>query len=356
MWDEQALARTLDRKENEAAIFSMLMKNSKKCDIIAEIIGCICDDIIFCHEILTNNKSNHPTKPISSEAYTSRLSEIELFDEDYLDSIRIDRTNSVKEDEELQAKTDELTKTNGELQKKLESMIADNNALKETISVLKDEIKAVRERNNELSLDLDYAKSEMKADDEEQIKDDSYVAAQESDSTVGDVDNSVEEEKPSEVIEESGNVEESVEDDNCSEDKEISNKEKVLEQLPDDPYNFTEVDKAAARKVRAMKEAKMDYFIDMSLTGKHVKACDDIVEFLKVDVKLCEIIESIELGNNASLDKSLNEMLSIVNLDFKSPYQHFYVRSLNPQEKLCETIFNGLMEKTQRIMMVRLGE
>lgn len=354
MWDEQALARTLDRKENEAAIFSMLMKNSKKCDLIAEIIGCICNDIIFCHEILTNNHSNYPTKPITFEAYTSRLSEIELFDEDYLDSIRVDCADTAKENSSLQTKIDELVEKNDKAQKNLESLTADNNTLKETISVLKDELNAIRERNNELSLDLDYAKSEMKANDDGQIKNDSYVAVQEP--SVDDDNSSVDAEESPNVAEESVDIEETIKETDSSEKEDEPVKEKVLEQLPEDPYSFTEVDKAAARKVRAMKESKMDYFIDMSLTGKHVKACDDIVEFLKVDVKLCEIIESIELGNNISLDKSLNEMLSIVNLDFKSPYQHFYVRSLNPQEKLCETIFNGLMEKTQRIMMVRLGE
>lgn len=343
MWDDQALARMLDRKENEAAIFSMLMKNSKNCDFIAEIIKCICDDIIFCKEILTNNHSDHYSKPISFDAYTSRLSEIEMFDEEYLDSIRI------MEPESDQKETDELIAKNNTLQSKIDELSAvvsnkneESETLKETISTLKEEINALRNRNTELSLDLDYAKAEVKAIGDNTDKSDSY------DTKESDVQSNDEDKQPVVETDECCNVE--------SDSNSEPVKEKIVEQLPDDPYNFTETDKLAARKVRAMKEAKMDYFIDMSLTGKHVKACDDIVEFLKIDVKLCDIIDSIDLGNNSSMDKSLNEMLSIVNLDYKSPYQHFYVRSLNPQEKLCETIFNGLMEKTQRIMMIRLGE
>lgn len=348
MWDRQALSRTLDRKENEAAIFSLLMKNSKKCDDIARIINAICDDIIFCKEILSNGKSEYRTSPIDVEAYTSRLSEIEVFDEDYLDSIRIekkddtDAINVLKEELfECRSRIDILSKDLDESQKSNSVLKTECDGLKETIVTLKDELKVTKDRNSELSLDLDYAKAESKAED------DNYFQKEESKSEDSAPVSTVE----TEIAEPCAETNETTE---TVPEKPVN--EKVLEQIPDDPYHFTEADKAVARKIRAMKESKMDYFIDLSLSGKNVKASDDIVGFLKIDAKLCDLIESVELGNDASLDKVLNEMLSIVNLDYKSPYQHFYIRSLTPEEKVCETLFNSLMQKTQRIMMIRLGE
>ena len=350
MWDRQALSRTLDRKENEAAIFSLLMKNSKKCDDIARIINAICNDIIFCKEILSNGKSEYPTSPIDVEAYTSRLSEIEVFDEDYLDSIRVekkdetDAINVLKEElAECRSRIDMLSKDLDESQKSNSVLKTECDGLKETIITLKDELKITKDRNSELSLDLDYAKAESKADD------DNYFQKEET---------KPEDSVPVSTVE-TENTEPCTETNEKIESADVTEKpvsEKVLEQIPDDPYHFTEADKAIARKVRAMKESKMDYFIDLSLSGKNVKASDDIVGFLKIDAKLCDLIDSVELGNDKSLDNTLNEMLSIVDLDYKSPYQHFYIRSLSPEEKVCETLFNSLMQKTQRIMMVRLGE
>jgi hypothetical protein len=50
----------------------------------------------------------------------------------------------------------------------------------------------------------------------------------------------------------------------------------------------------------------------------------------------------------------MNDMLDLVDSETKSPYQRFYVKNLTPQEKVFETMFNGLMEKIQRIMFVKL--
>ena len=328
MWDAEIVSRILDRKQNEAVVYAVMMKNNADLDKYCTLIDNIIDDIRFCSEIVKGGDSDVRTVAIACPEYMSRLSDSEKSDESYLDSIR-------KAPESVASDSDEVEH------------------LKVTIQDLMDELSIIKKRNEELSLDLDYAKAEIKSE-----QDDCFGI---------EVAEEPEVEAPAEevpAVEEAPAVEDApvevapavevVEDAPAEEVPAVEDEMKTLDQIPDDPMNITEVDKIVAKRVKAVKSAKMDYFIDLSMSGKNVKACEDIIAFLKIDCKLCDVVANVDTTNEEALIKAMNDMLDLVDSETKSPYQRFYVKNLTPQEKVFETMFNGLMEKIQRIMFVKL--
>ena len=337
MWDAEIVSRILDRKQNEAVVYTVMMKNNADLDKYCDLIDNIIDDIRFCSEIVKGGDSDIRTVAIACPEYTGRLSDSEKSDESYLDSIR---------------KAPESAASNEDIVK-LEDEIVH---LKNSLADVMEELSIVKKRNEELSLDLDYAKAEIKSEQDDcfgmEVAEEPKEAAPAVDEApVEDApaDEIVEDapaEAPAEVVAEEAPVE--------AEAPAVEDEIKTLDQIPDDPMNITEIDKIVAKRVKAVKSAKMDYFIDLSMSGKNVKACEDIIEFLKVDCKLCDVVANVDTTNEEALIKAMNEMLDLVDSETKSPYQRFYVKNLTPQEKVFETMFNGLMEKIQRIMFVKL--
>ena len=330
MWDAEIVSRILDRKQNEAVVYTVMMKNNADLDKYCTIVDNIIDDIRFCSEIVKDGDSDVRTVAIACPDYTGRLSDSEKSDESYLDSIR---------------KAPESAASNEDIVK-LEDEIVH---LKNSLSDVMEELSIVKKRNEDLSLDLDYAKAEIKSE-----QDDCFgmeVAEEPKEAAPAVEEAPVETGVPADVTVEEAPA---VDDAPVEEAPAVEDEIKTLDQIPDDPMNITEIDKIVAKRVKAVKSAKMDYFIDLSMSGKNVKACEDIIEFLKVDCKLCDVVANVDTTNEEALIKAMNDMLDLVDSETKSPYQRFYVKNLTPQEKVFETMFNGLMEKIQRIMFVKL--
>lgn len=327
MWDAQIISRVMDRKQNEAVVFSALMKNAADADRKCILLSKLVEDIRFCFEIINKGSSDIRTAPITCTDYTDRLSDSERSDEEYFDSIRMAPVDSAV----------------------LENIISDleerNNHLQESLDTVMYELKVTKERNEELSLDLDYANAEAKAEDTDYFGTEEEAASAET--PAADEECPVEE-----PVAEVPAVEEIKEE--VSEDKPIVDEVKTMDQIVDNPMKLTEIDIMVAKKVKAMKESKIDYFIDLSMSGRNVKACEDIISFLKVDYRLCEIVENTDINDDEAIIKSFNDMLDLLEYDYKSPFQKFYVKCLTPQDKVHETMFNGLMEKIQRIMLTKL--
>ena len=315
MWDAEIVSRILDRKQNEAVVYTVMMKNNADLDKYCTIVDNIIDDIRFCSEIVKDGDSDVRTIVIDCPEYTGRLSDSEKSDESYLDSIR-KAPESAASNEDIVKLQDEITH------------------LKNSLADVMEELSIVKKRNEDLSLDLDYAKAEIKSEQDDCF---GMEVAEESKEAAPAVEEAPVEEAP---------VEAGV--------PAVEDEIKTLDQIPDDPMNITEIDKIVAKRVKAVKSAKMDYFIDLSMSGKNVKACEDIIEFLKVDCKLCDIVAGVDTTNDEALIAAMNDMLNLVESEAGSPYKRFYVKNLTPQEKVFETMFNGLMEKIQRIMFIKL--
>ena len=106
------------------------------------------------------------------------------------------------------------------------------------------------------------------------------------------------------------------------------------------------------RKVRAMKDSKIDLLIDAAASGKmSVTICDDIIDFLKTDVQICDAVLSIDFSDKDSVFEGFRKILAIVE-DSKDPvHQDEYVKMLDADEAFLEYSYSQVLNSLQGMIM-----
>ena len=86
----------------------------------------------------------------------------------------------------------------------------------------------------------------------------------------------------------------------------------------------------------------------MSLSGRfNEDACEDVIDFLKVDVDICKVILSMDYSDKASIENGFIGLLSILEVAEEPKHQNMYVNSLNPDERILEEGYNNIVAKIQ---------
>jgi len=113
-------------------------------------------------------------------------------------------------------------------------------------------------------------------------------------------------------------------------------------------------DAVTLKKVKEMKDRKIDYFIDEEMTG-HTKddACEEIISFLKTDIALINKILAIDITSKASINQGLAEIVRFVQEADEPSYQKVYLNALNLSEKALEGEYNNVLWRLEQVITER---
>ena len=135
--------------------------------------------------------------------------------------------------------------------------------------------------------------------------------------------------------------------------------EQIKIEAPADPDSTFELivsveDAVTLKKVKEMKDYKIDYFIDEELIG-HTKdeACEEIISFLKTDIALINKILNINITSKASITEGLEGIVKFVNEADEPSYQKVYLNSLNLSEKALEGEYNNVLWRLEKVINER---
>lgn len=391
MWDAELVTRVKDRKLNEILIFASMAKiDQSKIDTYIDIIVSLGDDIDACDILLdTNGESDIALDSIDCEEYLSRLSPSEKADEDAFDALKSEpeviadesdmdyvkqliseavdsivkdrsaaapsssdsdarireletENRSLKDEVEklkAEASSAELLKTEGEQCKlEVQSLNDKIDSMKEAMRSTMDELAIARKRNEELSAELDYAKEsvatvESERDELRAILDSSKTPAEDSEPAVQQPEK-VPANDGSEVSEE--------------EPAPAEAKPAVVDEV------ISEEDKENLVKIIDMKSNKIDEFIDMMIEGKVGEdISDDIVSFLKDDIKICKTILMVDCSSFDRIIEGLRKVLDAVESAPQSRYEKIYRSALTPEESQLDLIFVDILSKIHAVISSR---
>ena len=110
-------------------------------------------------------------------------------------------------------------------------------------------------------------------------------------------------------------------------------------------------DAVTLKKVKEMKDAKIDHFIDEEMSG-HTKedACEAVIDFLKNDVVLIDKILNINVSSKSGIEESLRDIIEFVESADEPKYQKIYLNSLNFNEKDLEGEYNNVLRRLEAVI------
>lgn len=139
-----------------------------------------------------------------------------------------------------------------------------------------------------------------------------------------------------------------IEDDVSEEDSE--EKEAIDSVLSDE-------DISDLKKIREMKNSKIDLFIERELFGNFKEeACEDIIRFTKIDIRIIDIFLRLDNSDEDVLRSDLKTVVGIVNSMEPPKFGKMYANSLNKEEAKLEIRYNELLDKVDDLVRLRFPE
>jgi hypothetical protein len=331
MWDARFEA-IKDRKLNELVIFAALVRTdfSRK-DEYTQIIRCICTDLEVI-DAICEGKPVPDSDPIISPLYRGRLSKMELYDEYCLDECR--KNGGIPADK----------------------VMGSIDAPEEKARIKAPErISAIQPPEEPMRL--------------EKVPDTGMVEPPEEKARIKAPERLPFINKPEEPMRLEASPkkrmvkapEEPVKLDRPEPIKELPSNGTDMRSLMRSNFNdstfdlIISVDDAVTlKKVREMKDAKMDQFIDYEMTGRFKdKACEAVISFLKTDVGLIDLILSINITSKSDIETKIREIIDYVNRADQPKYQKVYLNSLDNAEKDLEREYNAILKRLEDVMAQR---
>jgi hypothetical protein len=110
-------------------------------------------------------------------------------------------------------------------------------------------------------------------------------------------------------------------------------------------------DAVTLKRVKEMKDSKIDHFIDEETSG-HIKevACESVIAFLKNDILLIDKILGINVSSKTGIEESLRDIVQFVENADEPKYQKVYLNSLNRNEKDLEGEYNNVLRRLEGVI------
>lgn len=396
MWDAGLVTRVKDRKLNEILIFASMAKiDQENIDEYIDIIEMLGDDINGCDALLdTEGQAEIAVEPIESEEYRCRLSPNEAADEDAFNAMKVpplyeqpdldyvkqlisDAVESIRSEASCQADDARVAQLEAENSKNLKIILeleTERNALqleveelkesldkvslemdslkdcsgseisqcKEAMATLKEEIASLRTRNEQLSAQLDYAQESIATVESER---DELRAA---------VDQLTESPAPAQEPEEEPAAEPVVE----APAAEPAQEEPVAKAQEQNADVFDKVitdrERDMLARIIKMKSKKIDEFIDKAFSGEVSEdVSEDIVSFLKDDMRICELILAIDCSSFDGIVSGLRAVLDAVENSTESRYHKIYMKSLDDEDALLEDNYVEILTDIHALISAR---
>ncbi len=113
-------------------------------------------------------------------------------------------------------------------------------------------------------------------------------------------------------------------------------------------------DAVTLKKVRSMKDAKIDHFIDEEMGGHlNEQVCEDIISFLKTDIALIDMILSIEITSRSDIENKIRSIVEFVEAADEPRHQKNYLNALNFEEKDLEGEYNMVLKRLDAVISGR---
>lgn len=396
MWDAELVTRVKDRKLNEILIFASLAKiDQEKIDTYIDIIVSLGDDIDACDILLdTNGESEIALDSIDCDEYLTRLSPSEKADEDAFDAMKsepeviadetdmdyvkqliseavdsivkerssqsaapsgsgcdvsaleaeIGQLKSENEKLKLEAiSTKQLTTELDEAKSKIKELEEKVESMKDATRSTMDELAIARKRNEDLSAELDYAKESIATVESE--RDELRALIDSKDDAAEAVSGCADEPAAAPAV------------------------EPVVEQQPEQPKSepapksedpaavdaiLTDEDKENLVRIIDMKSRKIDDFVDMMIEGKVSEdVSDDIVSFLKDDIKICKSLLMVDCSSFDKIITGLSNVLDVVEASPQSRYEKIYRSTLTPEEKAIDASYVDILSRIHAVISSR---
>lgn len=332
MWDAR-LEAIRDRKLNEMVIFSALIRTDMpKRKEFFDIIEKLNKDLDLI-EALAENDTIPETTPITSEMYRSRLSKMELMDEYCLDACRKGENGF--------------------------GPIICKEHMTTSVAVKQDASVAVKQKAEAPAVIPEYPKPvqvENKVETEMEIPE---VDEPEKPAEIPihaikqDTPEVIPPEEPQEMIkeepEEKSAEAEPVKDEPVQEGATTEESEGGIYDL------VISVDDAVSlKRVREMKDGKIDLFIDREMNGHfNDDACEDVITFLKTDIRLIDMILSINVTSKEDIENKVKQIVDFVESAEEPKHQNLYINSLNEEERALEGQYNDVLKRLEGVIASR---
>ncbi len=113
-------------------------------------------------------------------------------------------------------------------------------------------------------------------------------------------------------------------------------------------------DAVTLKKVREMKDSKIDHFIDEELNG-HIKdqACEDVIDFLKTDIRLIDLILNINVTSKHDIECQIRKIVDFVNAAEEPKHSKIYLNALDQDEKDLEAEYNMVLTRLDNVIQQR---
>lgn len=311
MWDAR-LEAIRDRKLNEMIIFAAMVRAepSKRHEFVA-IIEMLDKDLDLV-EALAENGPIPKTEPIEFESYRSRLSKLELMDEYCLDSCRKGEND-------------------------FGPIICKEHM---TTSV------AVKQKPEAPAVIPDYPKPV-------QVQEESEVEAPEKPSPIPihainqDMPEVIPPEKPASMTEVESN-EEAAEAEPEPVREPAGSEEGIYDII------LSIEDAVTLKRAREMKDSKVDLFIDREMNGHFDDdACEDVITFLKTDIRLIDLILSINVSSKEDIESKVKAIVDLVASADEPRHQNLYFNALNGEERKLEGEYNEALKRLEKVIAER---
>lgn len=410
MWDGMLTSRVKDRKMNEIFTFAAMIKvdSSKKSQYV-KLIDALSDDIDACDALIASKGEARPSVGIiDCPDYISRLSPSERADEDEFNSYKVVPVEKEGSDDELVIRIRELiekaasgiTSDDGEVSR----LRAENEQLNErleSVSSVKDELRICRQRIEDLSQQLDFAKcniqtleeenSELRSSQDAPKVDLSWVDAEvtplsEMLDQVVDSQSESSEYYVDKLTAASGSVEEILKEVTAQMEaaglgdvmeplrklfsaqasfwislnllgvRAAPAEAPVVEEAPKEERPIYDViltpdELQVLTLVSVMKNAKIDHFVDMSMSGRfNEDACEDVIDFLKIDLQVIKHVLSMDYTSKESIEDNFKAILDLLNESPAPKHQKMYINSLTMDEKVLEDSYNQVMAHVEMVL------
>ena len=130
--------------------------------------------------------------------------------------------------------------------------------------------------------------------------------------------------------------------------------------VPDDDFTIDIIisvdDAVTLKRVREMKDKKLDFFIDEEMSGHtNDEACEDVIQFLKTDIALIDMILGISVTSRSEIERSLWGIIEFVGAADEPKHQKIYMNRLNQEEKRMEGSYNEVLRRLEQTMSSRFG-
>ena len=334
MWDAR-FDSIRDRKLNELVIFSAMVRTDPPNRKEYEDIICHLFNDLDVLDALISEKPLPDSEPILSPLYRGRLSKYESLDEYVMDQCRKGMTG---EDEKTPLKSPEpqdKIEAPEELEKISTKKSPDMIEAPQNLERIEQPDGSERIEAPEDWDKLSAAKSQDMIEAPEVPQKIESPVAQAS-ITAPEVPQMID--QP--TIQ---GVEESTSD--AEENKQQSNSDFTFELV------ISIDDAVTLKKVKEMKDSKIDHFIDEEMSG-HTKedACEAVIDFLKNDVVLIDKILNINVSSKSGIEESLRDIIEFVESADEPKYQKIYLNSLNFNEKDLEGEYNNVLRRLETVI------